>query len=134
MTAEFLISLAALPLRLILGIVYIIYGFTKIKSPERTATLFLKLGIQAPKLSAILVAILEFFGGIALIIGFSTRVVAALLAIQMAAAIYLKKKKMKKNLICPFNYDLILTAALIILFFLGAGVLSIDHMFGWLLG
>ncbi len=134
MAAEFLMLWAALPLRLMLGILYIIHGYPKIKSPESTATFFLKLGIPVPKLSAIVVAIVEFFGGIALIIGFSTRIAAALLAINMMVAAYMKKTKMKENFIGGYEFDLTLAAVLIALFLLGAGNFSIDQMFGWLLG
>ena len=82
------------------------------------------------KLSAIIFAIIEVFGGIALILGFATRIVTALLIIETAVLAYKKKVKKKKG----YEFDLALIAAFIILFFLGSGSLSIDQMFGWLLG
>lgn len=134
MVAEILISLAAIPLRLILGIIFIFHGAPKIRHPERTATHFLKLGIPLPKLSAIIIGIIEFFGGIALLIGFSTRIAAALLAINMLIATYKRKTKMKEEFMKGYGVELILVAALIALVFLGAGILSVDNTFGWLLG
>jgi len=131
--AEFLIYWAIMPLRIILGFLYTIHGFKKLKSPERTATLFLKLKIPMPKLSAIIVAILEFFGGIALIIGFATRIVAILLLIEMTIVIY-KKITMRKKFTAGYELDIILLAVLIALIIIGAGNLSIDNTFGWLLG
>lgn len=128
MATEF-IMLALLPLRLALGIICIIRGTPKL-SIEKTSTIFLKLGIPAVKLSAILAAIIEVFGGVALIIGFATRIVAALLVIETAVLAYKKKVKKKKG----YEFDLVLIAAFIILFFLGSGSVSIDQMFGWLLG
>jgi len=130
MELNFLIPWAAVPLRLILGILFIIHGWPKIKNLDRTATFFLKLGIPFTKLSAIIVAILEFFGGIALVIGFETRIIAGLLAIQMIVATYLKKIKMKES----YEYELVLVAALLTLLLLGAGTISIDYIFGWRLG
>ena len=134
MAAEILILWAIIPLRIILGILYTVHGYPKLKSPERTATYFLKLRIPLPKLSAIVVAIIEFFGGLALIIGFSTRIVAALLMIEMIITSYLKKTKMKKSFAEGYGYDLVLAAALMVLVIVGAGNWSIDQTFGWLLG
>lgn len=130
MAAEILISLATLPLRLVLGILYLTYGFQKLKNLERTETIFLKLRLHWPKLSATTISIIEFFGGIALLVGFLTRIIASLLAIQIGIIAY-KKIRTKK-----FNYglDLILIVALVLLVILGAGNLSIDQIFGWLLG
>lgn len=134
MAAEFLISWLVVPLRLILGILFVIHGYPKLKSPERTATHFLKLKIPMPKLSAITIAIIEFFGGIALIIGFLTRIIAALLVINTIIIAYKKKTKSKETFIEKYGFELILIAVLITLVLLGAGNLSIDKMFGWLLG
>jgi len=130
MELNFLIPWAAIPLRLILGIIFVIQGWPKIKNLERAATYLLKFGIPLPQLAAIIVAILEFFGGIALVIGFETRVIAGLLTIQMIVATYLKKTKMKES----YEYELVLVAALLTLFLLGAGTISVDHTFGWRLG
>ncbi|MBL7100715.1 MAG: DoxX family protein [Nanoarchaeota archaeon] len=134
MVADFLIPWAVLPLRLILGILYVTRGYPKIKSPERTATLFLRLKIPSTKLSAAIVAVIEFFGGIALIIGFSTRIVAILLALNIAIFTYLKKSKKKKSFASNYGYELMLLIAFGILIIFGAGNLSIDQTFGWLLG
>lgn len=128
-----LIYWAIVPLRIILGILYIIHGFPKLKSPERTATQFLKLKIPMPKLSAIIVAILEYFGGIALILGFLTRIVAALLAIQMLVAAF-QKIRTKGKMGEGYEVDLLLAAFLALLVIFGAGNFSVDNTFGWLLG
>ena len=124
----------ALPLRLMLGLIFIVHGFPKLKSPETTGSFFLKLGIPVPRFSAVVVGIVEFFGGIALILGFSTRIAAALLVIDMTVATLLKKTKMNQGFIGGYEFDLALLAALITIFLIGSGNLSIDQTFGWLLG
>lgn len=134
MSAEFLIPWAAVPLRIILGILYIIHGYPKIKSPTNTAGFFKTLNIPMPFIAAIVVAIVEFFGGITLILGFGTRIAAALLAINMSVATILKKTKMNQGFVGGYEFDLVLVITFIALFLLGAGNLSIDKTIGWLLG
>ncbi|MBU4501511.1 MAG: DoxX family protein [Nanoarchaeota archaeon] len=130
MNTEILILLGAIPLRIVLGLIYIIHGFPKLKDPERTATIFLRKKIPLPKVSAILIAITEFFGGIMLLFGFTTRIVAALLLIIMVVAVFLEKQRIKES----YEYYMLLIAGLLTLFLLGSGNLSVDQTFGWLLG
>lgn len=124
----------ALVLRLVLGILFTAHGFPKLRSPERAATHLLKLGMPLPKLSAIVLGIVEFFGGIALIIGFETRIVATLLVIIMAIGAYRRKTNLKEKFVEGYMLELILAIALAAQIFLGAGKLSIDKILGWLLG
>ena len=92
------------------------------------------IGVPAPEFFAYLTGIIEFFGGIALLIGFTTRIAAALLAINMLVFAFLNKTKMKQNFIGGYEFNIVLAAAFTTLFLLGAGNLSVDALFGWLLG
>jgi len=132
--ATFLLPLAFV-IRILLGMLFVVHGFPKVSSPERATSLFWKLGVPYPKISAALVAAIEFFGGIALILGFATRFSSALLAAVMLAAAYKRQTKLKES--CWF--EALLAAALIALAILGAGDLgsgywSIDERFGWFIG
>jgi putative oxidoreductase len=73
--------------RLAVGHAFYLTGGGKLKNPESVAEFFGALGIPFPALNAAIVANLEYYGGLALIVGLGTRVVAAGLAATMAVAL-----------------------------------------------
>ncbi len=88
-----------------------------------------------PPFAARLVTLLEFFGGIFLIVGFLVPLVAALFVIQFAAIILMKSSKMKANFMgaggkpgfeIDFTYLLLALAILLI----GSGAFSVDALIG----
>lgn len=91
------ISQAALPtqpgvglavLRVILGTIFIYHGADKLFGGlAQTTGFFGSLGIPAPALSAWLVALVEFGGGLALLLGLLARPAAALLIPVMVVAV-----------------------------------------------
>src|SRR4030042_870640 len=108
MDLGFLLAGIAVLLIVVIGILFLAHGFPKLRSPERAATHLLKLGIPWPKLSAIIVGIIEFFGGIALILGFETRIVSTLLAVIMLVGAFKRKIKLKE----PVWFELIIMLTL----------------------
>lgn len=79
-------QIGALLLRFVLGLTFFIHGLAKFQGGiENTAGFFESLGL--PGYSAYAVALIELIGGIAMILGFGTRVAAALFAIIMIGAI-----------------------------------------------
>ena len=75
-------------LRIVLGVVFLYHGAGKVFGDmAQTAGFFGSLGIPAPTATAWLVALLEFVGGIALILGLFARPAAALLVPVMVGAI-----------------------------------------------
>lgn len=78
-------EIGALILRITLGAIFFIHGVVKFQSGiENIAGWFESLGI--PGATAYGVALLEIIGGILLIIGLATRLVAALFALLMIGA------------------------------------------------
>lgn len=80
-----------LPLRVLLGIGFMVHGFPKLFSTtghDGFVGMLQQIGIPFPELMAWVVGIVEFFGGIALIIGLFTVEVAVLLAIDMLVALF----------------------------------------------
>src|SRR5581483_9192027 len=71
------------------GIVFVAHGAQKlfVIGFGGVAHMFAGAGIPLPYPSAILVTLVEFAGGIALVLGIATRWVAVLLAINMAVAV-----------------------------------------------
>jgi putative oxidoreductase len=76
-------------LRVVVGFIFVMYGWDKFFGfgLEFWAELFVSQGIPLPTLAATLVGLVELVGGMALVLGFFTRVAATLLAIAMTVAI-----------------------------------------------
>jgi uncharacterized membrane protein YphA (DoxX/SURF4 family) len=73
-------------LRIIIGLIFFIHGFVKFQvGIENIAVWFNSIGIAG--FMAYVVASIELIGGIALIVGFGTRVVSVLFALLMIGAI-----------------------------------------------
>jgi putative oxidoreductase len=87
------VDLAALVLRVVLGIVFIGHGGQKLFSLfggggiSGTTAFFRSVGITSPNVFAYVVGITEFFGGVLLILGLLTFVVSIGLLIDMSVAI-----------------------------------------------
>jgi putative oxidoreductase len=75
--------------RVVVGIVFLIHGFQKLflMGFGGVAEFLGSLGVPAPGLFAVIVTLVEFLGGLALIVGLFTRVAAILLAVDMLVAI-----------------------------------------------
>jgi putative oxidoreductase len=86
-----------------------------------------------PALATYLAIILEFFGGLSLIIGFIVPIVSFFIALEMIGASILKKSKMKGQYIggtVAYELDVTYLLLAIALIFLGAGAFSIDSAIG----
>lgn len=83
---------APLPLRLVLGFGFLYHGYPKLftaEGNEAIVGMLAGMGLPTPTLFAYLIAFLEFFGGIMLLLGVAVRIIAALGAVEMAVAAYL---------------------------------------------
>jgi putative oxidoreductase len=84
---------------------------------------FTHMGVPLPGITGPLIALLEFFGGIALILGLLTRLVAFGFACDMLGAILLVQLKSGFS---HFELEFMLLGAALTLLFTGAGRFSID--------
>jgi putative oxidoreductase len=77
-----------LPLRILLGIGFLVHGLPKLGAPGHAsfANMLQGMGFPVADLLAWFVGLLEVFGGVALLVGFATSVFATLLAIEMVVA------------------------------------------------
>jgi putative oxidoreductase len=116
---------AALPLRIVAGLIFIYYGADKLflnsVNTGMDANFFRAIGIPFPELNVVMIGMLEFFGGLALLGGLLTKLFAFFQMMNMLVA-----------LITSGNYilegPLFLMAMALILF--GGGPLSLDAILG----
>ncbi len=117
-------------LRVVVGIVFLAHGGQKlfVWGVANVAEFFAQVGIPAPMLTAGVVAIVEFLGGIALLLGLFTRWAAIPLAITMVGAIITVHAK--GGFFVPNGIEFVLTllAANVALALLGSGAASVDGL------
>ena len=99
-----------------------IHGLPKLLDITNTQSSFTNMGLP-PEL-AIIIGLLEFIGGLAILLGIFTRISAILLAIDMIGAILLVK--LSKGFIGGFELDLLYLAIMISLILTGPGSISIE--------
>lgn len=85
--------LAPLLTRLVLGYAFYQTGAGKIANFDNTVSFFADLGIPFPAANAAFISRLEFYGGMLLIAGLGTRVVASLLGSTMVVALMTADKE-----------------------------------------
>jgi putative oxidoreductase len=119
-------DLGLLALRAGLAAVFITHGYVKLFGGhhDRTVALFMTVNIPAPEAMAWVVGGLEFVGGLALAAGLGTRLVAALLAIEMAVAI--ARVRWPQGFLGAAEFEVLLLLACLALFGTGSGRISLD--------
>ncbi len=129
-----LTTTAITTLRIVLGFLFAAHGWQKFNewTIAGTQASFVKMGVPAAEIAAPAVAVLELAGGIALILGILTRVVAALLALNMLGALFLVHAP-AGVFAADGGYELVLllAAGAFALALTGAGRASVDRaLFG----
>jgi putative oxidoreductase len=125
-----------LAVRLYWGWQFLETGWGKLSDIPKVAGYFTSLGIPAPSFNAHLVALLEFGGGILLILGLGSRLIALPLTFDMIMAYFTADREALQSVFfepekfynaAPFTF---LFASLIILIF-GPGWFSLDTIIKW---
>ncbi len=118
--------------RLAVGTVFLAHGAQKLFVFHFAGVIgfFTQAGIPLPAVSAVVVTLVEFFGGLALVLGLGTRIAAALIAIEMLGAIVLVH--LKGGFFLPRGFEYAFTLLLVNagLVLTGAGALALDNLFG----
>jgi uncharacterized membrane protein YphA (DoxX/SURF4 family) len=101
-------QLSTFLIRLGPAIVFLTHGYLKLLGGEhdRTVALFLTVNLPQPELLAWFAGVLELAGGLALLTGVLLRPLAALLAVEMAVAIY--KVRIPQGFIGGWEFELTL--------------------------
>ncbi len=117
---------AALPLRLVMGIILVVTGYTKLSYMSNTITFFAKYGFPIPITTAWFIGSLEFFGGAALILGLLVRLLGILYTIEfIVASVWVA---LPASGYAQSRLLFMLIAGGLALSMLGAGPLSIDSL------
>jgi putative oxidoreductase len=117
-------------IRFIVGVVFLVHGSQKLFmfGFSGVAGFFGQAGIPLPAVSAVVVTLVEFLGGIALIVGLFTRWAALLLAINMLVAVLAVHLKGGFFLPRGYEYALTLLVTNIGLTLTGAGAFAVDNL------
>jgi putative oxidoreductase len=117
--------------RVVIGLGLHFTGHGKLMNLDRATSFFGSLGIPFPHANAIFVGMLEFIGGLCLILGFGTRIFSFLLSCTLLVAVLTADLG---DFAKKFPADLTDVTSLVYLMFLlwllfyGAGVVSVDYL------
>jgi putative oxidoreductase len=126
-------SYAPLVLRIVAGVIFLMHGAQKLfgafggSGIDGTAQFFEQAGIAPGLFWAWIAGLVEFFGGLALLLGALTRFAALLLAVQMLVAIFAVHLQHGFFLPQGFEYALALFGICVTLLLSSAGELAIDR-------
>ena len=118
--------------RFLLAAIFIFAGFNKFTSLEGTAGYIASKGLPLPSLLAIGAGVVEFFGGLAILVGFKTRWTAgAVLVFTAIAALIFHNfwavpADQVQNQMIHFMKNLSIVGGLLYVVVYGSGPLSID--------
>ncbi|TCP70630.1 putative membrane protein YphA (DoxX/SURF4 family) [Baia soyae] len=131
MTENRHVEWGAFVLRVIFGLTFFIHGWSKFSGGiDGVSGWFASIGL--PGFLAYIVAMIELVGGILLIIGLGTRLIALLNAFVMIGAIFSVKLSagfMGNGQSAGYEFDLALLAIAIYLVLNGSRFLAVDSMF-----
>jgi putative oxidoreductase len=111
-------------------------GAGKLSDIHKVISYFADLGLPLPGFNAYFISILEYVGGILLVLGLGSRLIALPLTIDMIVAYIVGDREALGSIIsdpdkfyaaAPYTF---LIASFIILFF-GPGWFSVDHVLAW---
>ncbi len=120
-------SAATLAGRILLSAIFLLSGFGKLTAIAGTAGYFGSLGLPLPTVTAVVVGLIELLGGLAILVGYQTRIVAWVLAIfTVATGLVAHMNWADQMQMISFMKNLAIAGGFLVLAASGAGALSID--------
>ncbi|MEZ2330029.1 DoxX family protein [Mesorhizobium sp. RCC_202] len=120
-------SLTILIGRVLLAVIFLLSGFGKLTAISGTAAYFGAMGLPVPTATAVIVGLIELLGGLAVLLGFQTRIAAWVLAIfTIATALVAHTGWADQNQMIHFLKNVAITGGFLLLASSGAGAYSID--------
>ncbi|BCG89160.1 MULTISPECIES: DoxX family protein [unclassified Mesorhizobium] len=113
--------------RILLAVIFLLSGFGKLTAISGTAAYFGGLGLPAPTATAVIVGLIELLGGLAVLVGFQTRLAAWVLAVfTVATGLVAHTGWADQMQMIQFLKNLAITGGFLLLASSGAGAYSID--------
>jgi putative oxidoreductase len=120
--------------RILLSAIFILSGFAKLTDINGTAAYFSMYHLPGGVLTAVVVGLVELLGGLAILIGFQTRIAAWLLAVfSVASALVAHMDWADMMQLINFQKNLAMAGGFLLLATYGPGALSVDARRGWTL-
>jgi putative oxidoreductase len=121
--------------RCLIGGIFVYSGFGKLTGLEGFAASLAKNGVPVPEIMAVIGAAVEFFGGLAIVLGIKSRYAALLMALFTINATLISHRfwelpdpAMFKMQSVHFMKNVAILGAFLLLFVQGGGRLSIDGL------
>jgi putative oxidoreductase len=113
--------------RILIAVIFILSGFSKLTAPAATAGYIASAGLPLPYAGVALAVIVELIGGILLVIGYQTRIVALIMALfAVATAVFFHSNFADQNMFIHFFKNVAMAGGLLQVVAFGAGSLSLD--------
>ncbi len=113
--------------RLLIAVIFILSGIGKIADPAGTQALIASAGLPAPTLAYLSAIAVELGGGILLVVGYQTRMVALVVAaFTLAAALGFHHDFADQNQMIHFLKNISIIGGLLQVVAFGAGAFSLD--------
>jgi len=119
--------------RVLMMILFVLFGWSKLTGFTGTVSLMVTEGAPLPTVAAVIAVVMEFFVGIAIVLGFYTRPLALLLALYTLAAAMIAHHSWtmlggeRVDNMIHFYKNVSIAGALLLLSVTGPGRYSIDR-------
>ncbi len=123
-------EIAATAARIALGALFLLHGLPKIRNVKAPMGWVRSTGFPGGAAFAVAFTLLEFFGGLALIAGFLTQIVAILIVLEMVATSIFTKRKLGKKFMGGYELDVVYLVLAVTVVLLGPGPWSLDTLLG----
>jgi putative oxidoreductase len=121
-------DLALLVGRLFYSSLFVLFGYFKLMAYSGTVTYMAAKGLPAPSLFAVLAVVFELGGGILMLVGYQTRLVALALALYtLVAALIAHTNFADTNQLIHFMKNMAIVGGSLAFFASGAGAYSLDR-------
>ncbi|MDA8251336.1 MAG: DoxX family protein [Rhodospirillales bacterium] len=114
--------------RVLLAAIFIWAGFGKLMAPGMYIGYIAHVGLPAPQAAYVVAVIVEFLGGLALLLGFQTRVVAAALGVFCLVTAFAVHGFADQNNTIHAMKNISMAGGFLFVIAYGAGAWSVDAM------
>ncbi len=120
-------DLTTLIARLFLSSLFVLYGYFKLTAFAGTAGYMAKQGLPMPPLATIVAIVVELGGGLLILAGYQTRLVALICAVYvLIAALIAHRNFVDGNQLSHFMKNMAIVGGFLALMASGAGAYSVD--------